>query len=165
VANFPLRRWAGRCAIALAVLFVVAMVVLPATSSIKWVGRRDLEVRFIVKDVDNDQPIQNAEIHITAEGGGFCEDQNPAEFTLETDDAGWAKRYNKSCMCFGSRSQFEDTFASHVPSWRFTVTADRYASSGVRFLEEFEIQNNVQRGDQFATLDVLVRLSKVRVEK
>jgi hypothetical protein len=100
-----------------ALLFLGIIALFTVGQSVKWVGHTNLEVRFIVADIRTGQPIQNAIIHIRAEPGGFCEETDALEFTIATDDKGFATRLCTGCMSFGSKSVFEDTFFVHLPWW------------------------------------------------
>ena len=142
-------------------IFVVALVAFFAFwQTIKWVGHTDLEVCFVVTDSETGQPIPNAAVHISAEPGGFCDDATQSEFTITTDQSGHAKHIATNCMCFGSKSTFEDTFGSHLPRWSFHATATGYFATGQGYLGVHENANRVQRGDPFATLSIQIRLQK-----
>lgn len=132
--------------------------------SVKWVGRKDLEVQFIVLDSESNEPLSNAKIHILQERSGPCEDQTQRRFEFVTDGNGSVKHMCKDCMCFGSRSTFEDTFASHVPAWRFHATADGYEDSQREDLENLEFAKRVKRGDRYSTLSIPIRLQKQSVQ-
>ena len=67
-----------------AIIVVGLAVFLALGQTIKWVGRTDLEVRFVVTDSKTDQPIPNATIHIRAEAGGFCDDPPTRDFVPQT---------------------------------------------------------------------------------
>ena len=139
----------------LVVLGVVGIaLLLPCVQSIKWVGHTDLEIRFSVTDGKTGAPIKDATIHILAEPGGFCEEREKRRFTLVTDENGQAKYLCKSCMCFGSKSAFEDTFAVHLPWWWFHATAPGYLDLEPEYLDVLEHAHRVKRGDGCATLDV-----------
>jgi hypothetical protein len=143
---------------AILVVGFVAFIVFGQT--MKWVGHTDLEVRFIVTDAETGRLIRNATIHIRAESGGFCDDSPQREFTIATDENGEAKQFATNCMCFGSKGAFEDTFASHLPQWSFHATASGYSETDPANLNVSENSRQVQRGDPFATLNVLIRLRK-----
>jgi len=128
--------------------------------SIKWVGHTDLEVRFLVTDAETGQPVSNATIQIRAEPGGFCNDPPQLEFAITTDENGHAKQRATSCMCFGSKGTFENTFALHLPKWSFHVTANGYSATDSTCLDIPANAQQVQRGDPFATLSVPIRLRK-----
>lgn len=129
--------------------------------SVRWVGRTDLDVRFIVTDAETGQPIPDATIHIRAEPGGFCADSPQPEFTLTTDDNGHARQLATNCMCFGSKGPFEESFGSHLPRWTFYATADQYSATDPAELDVLENAREVQRGDTLATLSVSIRLQKI----
>ncbi len=119
-----------------AAFFIVGIVLLfTVGQAITWVGHTDLEVRFVVTDANSGQPIPNATVHVRAEPGGFCENSDPKEFELTTDENGHATHLCKNCMCFGSNSLFEDTFAVHLPWWWFRVMADGYAGTDPEYLD------------------------------
>lgn len=157
--RFSLRTLLISMAVVAVVLGIVAALP-PLAQSIKWVGHTDLDVRFVVIDTDTGQAIPNATIHVRAEPGGFCEDTESREFTITTDANGHAMHHCKNCMCFGSESAFEDTFAVHLPWWRFHVTAVGYMDTAPQYLDVPKIRRQVQRGKPSATLEVPISLRK-----
>ncbi len=100
---------------AVAVFVFVNAAMFGLCSSVKWVGRTDLEVGFMVTDAETGLPISNATIRVRTEAGGFCDDREQRSFTIATDANGLAKHICTNCMCFGSRSAFENTFVVHLP--------------------------------------------------
>jgi hypothetical protein len=128
--------------------------------SMKWVGHTNLAVSFIVTDISTGQPIPNAIIHVRAEPGGFCEQTDALEFTIATDDKGFAKHLCKRCMSFGSKSLFEDTFFAHLPSWWYQVTADGYSESNPEYLDVPKNASQVQHGKTTATITIPIGLAK-----
>jgi uncharacterized protein (TIGR03067 family) len=153
--------------VALAVVAVVAGVVaVPFAVTAKWVGHKDLDVRFVVTDQETDLPITDAAIHIRLEdGGGFYEGRNETEFSLVTDKQGEAHYLCKNSMCFGSKGRFEDTFAIHLPWWWVGVSAVGYVDSEPSFLDVPERQREVDRGDEQAKLVVKIALRKTPTNK
>lgn len=128
--------------------------------TVKWVGRTDVEVRFVVTDAQTGQPIPNAVIYIRAEPGGFCDDPPVPKFAITTDRNGHATQVATHCMCFGSKGAFEDTFASHLPPWWFHVTSTGYSATEPTYLDAADDARQVQRGEPFATITVPIRLRK-----
>lgn len=147
-----------------AIIVVGLAVFLALGQTIKWVGRTDLEVRFVVTDSKTDQPIPNATIHIRAEPGGFCDDPLQLDFAITTDRNGLATQLATNCMCFGSKGAFEDAFASHLPQWWFHATATGYSATDPTYLDVAEHARLVHRGEQFATLTVPIQLRKDAAE-
>ncbi len=143
---------------ALLVLGVVALI--PFGQSAKWVGHTDLQVRFVVSDATTEQPVPQAIVHIRAEAGGLCDDGGERKFTITTDENGHATHLCKGCMCFGSKSIFEDTFAVHLPHWWFHATAAGYSGTDPRFLDASKNAPQVQRSKGLATITVPIRLRK-----
>ena len=144
---------------AVAGIFVVGLVTFfTFGQTIKWVGRTDLEVRFVITDADTGQPIPNATVHISAKPGGFCDDPSQPEFNITTNQSGHVKHVATNCMCFGSEGTFEDTFASHLPQWAFHATAVGYVASAPGYLTAHENNNRVQRGEPFATISIPIQL-------
>lgn len=130
--------------------------------TIEWVGQTDVEVRFVVTNAEAGQPIPNAAVHITAaESGGCCDDAPQPEFTITTDQSGFAEYRATNCLCFGSKGPFKDTFTSHLPQWSFHVTAAGFFATDPEYLSARENVSRVQRGGSFATLSVPVRLRKI----
>lgn len=146
--------------IAVGLIIVGAGTMLGWGNSVKWVGHTDLVVSFIVTDAETGLPIPNATVGVRAEGGGFCDDREPGSFTMTTDANGIAKQTCKNCMCFGSRSAFENTFVVHLPYWWFHATATGYSDSKSEYLDlPIHIQR-VQRGKPNATLSIPISLKR-----
>jgi hypothetical protein len=95
---------------------------------IHWVGSTDLEVEFSIAHGAAGTPVPRARVEIHQDGGGFYEDQDEREFVLIADEEGFARRECRRSMCFGTRSGlgFTDTFAVHLPKWRYRVVADGF---------------------------------------
>lgn len=144
-------------------LFLVALVIaIELAQTARWVGRTDVEIRFVVTDAQSNQPVPKAIVFISSEPDGFCDDSPQHEFTLSTDENGQAKYLATSCMCFGSKGTFEDTFGSHLPRWTYHVSASGYSSTTPTFLDVSENARRVERGDRFATLSVPILLDPQR---
>jgi hypothetical protein len=131
----------------------------PALSTVKWVGSRDLAVRFVVVDGATGHPVPEAAVQIEQAKSSRCETEMPEEFVLATDGNGTAAKTVKRCMTFGSRGLFEDTYYSHVPRWTFHVRADGYQPSRSWNLEEPEFARLVRRGENASELTVRIELS------
>jgi len=147
----------GVAEIALIALIAIAPSLLTVQ---KWVGRTDIEVSFVVTDAETGQSISDATIHVRANRGGFCEDQEARNFTLLTDAQGVGRVVCKQCMCFGSRGTFEDTFASHLPPWLYHATAAGYADGEPAWLEVEENVARLRRGSPFATISTVIQLRR-----
>jgi hypothetical protein len=133
-----------------------------------WVGFRDLEVTFVVTDAETGDLIAGAQIDIPKNEPSFCSDcEGP--YTLVTDTQGSVRRTAKHCMCFGysGRSWFRrlETYGSHAPDWEFQVSSPGYRRSEWISLHEQEFRRTIQRGGEFATMDVSVRLQRLPDEK
>lgn len=145
-------------------LFGLACAGIPAFLTLahtaKWVGSTDVAIQFVVIDTETGEAIPNAVIEVNAEQGGFCEDPGVPEFTFQADESGTVTHLSKRCMCFGSKSVFEDTFVSYLPPWRYRASAPGYVASDFEFLEAWENSKNVRRGKPYATLSLRIRLRK-----
>jgi len=128
-------------------------------NSVKWVGHTDLVVRFVVVDAESAEPISGATVVIQNEGG-FCGKRDPREFTIVTDANGIAQHVCKSCMCFGSRSAFEDTYFVHLPWWDYHAASEGYLDSKTEFLDLPVNMQQVQRHAESASISVTIRLQK-----
>ncbi len=146
--------------LALAAIVVASLAYFASDHSLKWVGHTDLEVTFVVSDATTGQPIPHATIHIRAEPGGFCADPFHPEFSITTDKHGHARQLSTSCLCFGSKGRFQDTFGSHLPRWSYHATADGYEATDRADLDVPENERRVQRGVSFATVSVSIQLRK-----
>jgi hypothetical protein len=98
---------------------------------IHWVGGTDLEVEFSIADGAAGVPVPGARVEIHQDGGGFYEDQEERELLLVADEDGLARRECRRSMCFGTRSGlgFTDTFAVHLPNWRYRAAADGFETT------------------------------------
>lgn len=151
--------WWKLSAIGVPVLLGTGIVALLGATT-KWVGHTDLEIRFVVTDVDSGRPVPNASVQVRTESSGRCDNLPAREFTLTTDENGQAWQAVKGCTCYGSEGAFENTFVSYLPQWSFRVTANNYSSAEVASLELTENARQVTRGPPFATLCVPIRLRK-----
>lgn len=93
-----------------------------------WVGRTDLEVRFVVTDAATGAPVAGARIEIQQAKGGYSDDNEEKEFDLVSGGDGLAKRECPGTRAVGARGGMglSDTFAAYPPSWRFRVSAEGY---------------------------------------
>ena len=135
-----------------------------------WVGDRDLEVTFVVTDAETDQPIAGAEIDVQkGREGAFCSDCD-GPFKLITDAQGSSRRICKNCMCYGYSGgqplfRRKDTFSSHTPDWVFRVSSPGHEKSDPIYIGEPEFRRTIQRGDQFATMEVSIKLRRLPADK
>jgi hypothetical protein len=149
----------------MAVLLVCGLwMISVCAQSVKWVGRTDLEMHFLVTDAATGQPIPNAVVQIRAEAGGFCDDQENRRFTITADGNGHAKHVCTNCMCFGSRSCFENTFAVHLPWWWVNAKAIGYSDSEPEYINVPENSQRVERGKPFPSIAIPIRLVKSMAE-
>lgn len=144
--------------IAVALVPVTIGTVLQLGNSVKWVGRTDLLVQFCVTDAETGQPVSNATVGIRAEAGGFYDACAARRFTIATDTKGIAQHLCTNCMCFGSRSAFEDTYVVHLPDWWFHAKASGYSEAEPEYLNQPVHIVRVQRGKPSATLSVPIQL-------
>lgn len=144
--------------IAVALIPVAIGTVLHFGNSVKWVGTTDLMVRFCVTDAETGQPVSNATVGIRAEPGGVYGDRQARRFMTTTDVDGIVQQTCARCMCFGSRSAFEDTYFVHLPDWWFHATASGYVDSEPEYLNQPVHIVRVQRGTPSATISVPIQL-------
>jgi hypothetical protein len=149
----------GLAAVALLVAFA-----LPPITYIHWVGSKDLDLSFLVVDADSGEPVKAAKVEVLHEETNFCADRPQVPFTHAGGDDGIARHLSKKCMCFGTEGGWgrwkKDTFAIHIPGWYVRVEAPGYLASEPFYLDTFENQQNVVRGNKTATLEVVVKLHK-----
>jgi hypothetical protein len=130
--------------------------------SIQWVGGTDLEVEFVLRETGSGNPIPSARVEVQSEGG-FYEERGKQAFVLSADTGGVARKECRNSMCFGTRSGlgFTDTFAVHLPWWRFRVSAPGFESSAWMDLDVFEFRRRAHRtGPGKAKLSVAVSLHR-----
>jgi hypothetical protein len=128
-----------------------------------WVGFTDLEVEFVVTDADNGKPIDGATIFISAESGGYCEEQDKKQFQLTTQSDGIAKRLCKQCMCFGTVGWNVDTFMVHLPKWHFFAATRGYRQSEWEYFDTInttKYSSQVRRGNGSAQMMVCIEMRK-----
>ncbi|MDB5308965.1 MAG: hypothetical protein JWO38_3167 [Gemmataceae bacterium] len=92
-----------------------------------WVASTDLEVGFVVTEVGSGNALPGARVEVQSDGGFYAE-RDRQEFVLVAAAAGEAGKVCRDSMCFGRRSGlgFTDTYAVHLPFWRFRVVAPGY---------------------------------------
>jgi len=131
---------------------------------IYWVGRTDLEVEFAVADAATGSSVPGARVEVQSDGG-FYEEQDTQEFLLIADAGGIARKVCRHSMCFGTRSglKFTDTFAVHLPWWKYRVLAEGFEPSEWADLDVLEFQRQAQQyGPERSKLVVPVLLHKRR---
>jgi hypothetical protein len=133
---------------------------------VAWVGNTDLEVEFVVADAAAGSPIPGARVEVQSDGG-FYEERDKQEFTLNAGADGIARKECRHSMCFGIHSGlgFTNTFFVHLPWWRFRVVAGGYESSEWADLDVPEYVRQARRvGPGRAKLVVSVALHKSQAE-
>ncbi len=111
-------------------LIVVAITAVTAVlflfPDIAWVGWTDLEVEFVITDAAG-QAVPDARIEIQSDGGLY-EENSRQEFSLTTDGKGSVSKVCRNSMCAGRRNNLfgTDTFAVHLPWWRFRVVKEGF---------------------------------------
>lgn len=154
------RRWKWLLLIACAVPLLVWCC--DRFQTIQWVGHTNLEIDFAVTDATTGSPIRGARVEVQSEGG-FYEENFKQDFVLTTDVGGNARRECRQSMCFGTESglRFTDTFAVHLPYWRYRVVADGYEPIEWADLDVLELRRQVRRdGPGKAKLVVPVSLHR-----
>jgi hypothetical protein len=130
--------------------------------TIYWVGSIDLDVEFQVTDRATGNPIPGATVEVQSEGG-FYEERDKHAFVLVADASGVARKECRNSMCFGTQSglRFTDTFAVHLPWWRFRVVAPGFTPSTWANLDEPRYIQQARRvGPKKARLIVPLSLQK-----
>jgi hypothetical protein len=156
------RRWCKRLLLG-ALAGALLVVGYDRVQGIHWVGSTDLEVEFTVTDAATGSPIPGARVEIQQAKGGFYEDRDEKEFVLISDDDGQARRDCRQSMCFGTQSglAFTDTFAVHLPYWRFRVVAAGFEPSKWTELDELRYRRQARRaGSGKSKLMVSISLQK-----
>jgi hypothetical protein len=140
------RRWCIRLLLAAAVLPLLVWGC-DRVQMIYWVGSTDLEVEFVVTDDATGAPVPRARVEVRQSRGGFYEDREEREFVLVGGVDGRARRECRQSMCFGTRSGlgFTDTFAVHLPYWRFRVVAEGYEPGEWTELDVHEYSRRARR--------------------
>ena len=135
-------RWKVR----LVVLAVALLVVVMCTSGIRWVGRTDLEIVFVITDADTGAPVPTALAEVQP-GDCFVCDRTTQDFTLKADAAGTAAKVCPDMMSFGTTGGpgCAGTFGTHLPDWRYRVVADGYAATDWTWLRAQDRQRQVRR--------------------
>jgi hypothetical protein len=133
---------------------------------IHWVGSADLTIEFSAADGGTGGPIPSARIEILSDGG-FCEEWDKQEFVLIADAGGVARKECRQSQCFGTQSglRFTDTFAVHLPWWRYRVVADGFETGEWADLDVLEFRRLAHRADPgTAKLVVPVSLHRRQAE-
>jgi hypothetical protein len=129
---------------------------------VEWVGSTDLEIEFLVKDMDTGAPIVGAEVGIHPEGGYF-DARDQKEITLKTGADGICQRLCENSTCAGRQSglRITNTYAIRLPGWWCWVSAPGYKPIDPIYLNERNYARQVQRvGPHRAKLVVKVFLEK-----
>lgn len=143
---------------------VLLLLTLPAVQMVTWVGHTDLAVEFAVNDAATGGPIPKAAVEIHSEGG-FYEEREPQDFKLVAGPDGHVSCLCRNSMCFGRSGLFSDTFAVHLPWWRFRVVVDGYEPGEWTELDVPEYFRQARRaGSGKAKLVVPVTLHKKQAE-
>ncbi|HKI32684.1 MAG TPA: hypothetical protein VKA46_12605 [Gemmataceae bacterium] len=95
-----------------------------------WVGGTDLEIEFVITDVDSGEHVEAAEVLVFEEIGLYREAKGEP-FTLVTGQDGTARRVCHDDLCSGKQSRLGFTHTYHVawPSWCVQISAPGYESS------------------------------------
>ena len=111
-----------------------------------WVGRSDLELRFVVTDAGSGEPVADATIEIASKGG-FYDEQDSREFVLEAGADGVASTVCSNSTSFGQTSWlgFSDTFSVHLPFWRYRGDVEGYEPGGWAELNVPEYRRQVEK--------------------
>lgn len=136
-------------------------------ATIHWVGSTDLTIEIVAVDADTNTPIPGFRVEVRS-AGGFHEEEQKQEFVLTADASGVARKDCRNSMCFGTRSGlgFTDSYAVHLPPWRFRVTAASCEPGEWIDLNVHEYERQVKRdGPRRAKLTVSVSLRKSRAEQ
>lgn len=110
IASLSLAKWL----ILAGILVGIALLLVPATQRIHWVGFTDLEIEFLVTDAVTENPIPGAPIKVQSEGG-LCAEREKQRFSLVTDSDRSVRRLSPGCMCFGTSGWIIDTTRSTCP--------------------------------------------------
>jgi hypothetical protein len=159
------RRWRIRLLVA-AVALPLLVWGFDRVWTISWVGSTDLEVAFAVTDAATGGPVPGARVEVQSDGG-FYEERDKQEFTLVAGADGLARKECRDSMSFGTQSglRFTNTFAVHLPWWRYRVVAERYNPTEWAHLDVSELRRQVQRaGPGKAKLIVPVSLQQTPAE-
>ncbi|HWG46629.1 MAG TPA: hypothetical protein VN688_27960 [Gemmataceae bacterium] len=160
------RRW-WKWLLAAAVVLPLLVWGFDRVQMIYWVGSTDLVVEFAIMDDTTGTSIPRARVEIQQSEGGFYEDREEREFVLVAGGDGLAFRECRQSMCFGTRSGlgFTDTFAVHLPYWRFRVLAGEHEPSEWIDLDAPQYIRQTRRaGTGEARLTVPVCLHKKHAE-
>jgi hypothetical protein len=135
------------------------LLLLPFLFTICWVGRRDVEVTFVVTDSVTGQPVPGATVRVH-EWNDYSERET--DFRLTTDSGGTATCLCRHCRAWGTKPLFlRGTFAIRLQSWSFQASAPRYAS-GERSQFTLETLRAVRRAeDDGGTLTVPLVLERL----
>ncbi len=116
----------------LIVLGAVLLVGICGLNHVRWSGRTDLEVKFVVRDIVSGRPIPGARIEVQLMEGVPEEERDKALFVLTADESGVARKECPESPCTGERSGlgFTDTFYVSPPWWRFRVKAEGFEPRG-----------------------------------
>lgn len=134
--------------------------------NIRWVGSTDLEVAFAITDAATGDPLPGAKVEVQSEGG-FYEERDRQEFVLTAGADGLARKACRRSMCFGTQSGLwlTDTFAVHLPWWRFRPVADGYEPAEWTDLDVPEYARQAKKTGSGAKLVVPIILHKSHADR
>jgi hypothetical protein len=151
------KRWKVVLICCIVALFAIAL--LPFYYGVYWVGHSDLRAVFVTSDAETGRLVPSAIIEFRSEGGGLCqEDRDEARYSLQADATGKLTRKWTGCMCFGTKSLMQDTFAVHLPLLWFRASAPGYDATEWVYLDDQPYRRAVRRAKGLATLDVKIAL-------
>jgi hypothetical protein len=116
------------CSCVLALVAIALMIVAYDRMLIfYWLGSADLEIEFVITQVDGNKPIEGATIAVDIHEA-IAASEKP--FDLATDRNGTAHRVC-NCRSDGCYSQlrFTDSWSVQPPYWRYQVSAAGYETS------------------------------------
>jgi len=146
-------------------LVVAAGFLVLASSRTVWVGRTDLEVKFIVLDPNSGSRIPSATVAVDWFADvNHGEQLAPQHFTLKTANNGEAKSSVKDCMSFGSGGSLfhRSSYSVHLPRWRFRATAPGFIANEWEYLAYGDTgkRREVRGGNGRAIVEVVIPMRR-----
>jgi hypothetical protein len=144
-----------------AMLAFVVFCWLDPIRGIEWLGQRDLEIEFEVRDADSGLPVRDAEVRIITSQDTWIRGARFAPFALMTNEDGIGTKFCPEMPCSGYAPRFGvGTWHMPCPNWLVHVSARGYEASEPTWIGTADNSRRISKGEAFATLRIPFVLKK-----
>jgi hypothetical protein len=137
-------------------LLALGLLAYDRLSVMRWIGRTELTIEFVVTDADSGKPIEGAELH------AVDPESSTAPAILLISDRDGIARWQGDAKTVGEMSNLRltNTRAVHPPVWSVTALTRGYRDSEPLRLHE-HARNIVQTGPLSAKLVLSIPLRRI----